>query len=81
MWSPGGTFIAYLSTAPGGENVDLRVVEVATGIEKGKLQLPQDQFSRPRLADWSKDGRYIGVTGSGVWWELWVVEGLQAAIQ
>ena len=74
MWDPSGRFIAYTTPADGTEGSVLRVVDVATGAERGVAQpIPND---RARITDWSRDGRFIGVIASKAWWEYWVVQGL-----
>jgi hypothetical protein len=52
----------------------LRVVNVDTGAEH-ELTVP-NAGHRLVVADWSRDGRYIGYIRFEVWWEYWVVEGL-----
>jgi Tol biopolymer transport system component len=72
MWDPSGRFIGYTGRADG--RPVLRVVEVATGVERD-LPLPS-AWPRWQITDWSRDGRFIGVEKSVNYWEYWVVQGL-----
>ena len=74
MWDPSGRFIAYTTPADGTEGSVLRVVDVATGAERGVAQpIPNN---RAWITDWSRDGRFIGVLASKGRWEYWAVQGL-----
>ena len=84
VWDPTGRFIAF-SGKPDmadGSTAVIRVVEVATGVETD-IPLP-GYFTRNlgigdfvRMADWSSDGRLLGiVVFKDAGWESWVVQGL-----
>jgi Tol biopolymer transport system component len=86
-WDPSGRFIAYTGKVDSGRSAAsvLRVVEIATGVER---ELPLKGYAQNdlQLADWSSDGRYIGISIGPHWesdaWleehpEFWVVQGLQ----
>ena len=74
MWDPSGRFIAYTSTGEGTRDGVLRVVDVATGAERGVAQPIPNKGAR--ITDWSRDGRFIGVLASKGRWEYWAVQGL-----
>ena len=74
MWDPSGKLIAYTARTTDRTGSVLRVVDVITGAEH-ELPVP-NAGHRLMVADWSRDGRYIGYIRFEVWWEYWVVEGL-----
>jgi Tol biopolymer transport system component len=89
VWDPSGRFIAYSGKVDSGKAAAsvLRVVEVATGIEH---DIPLNEYVQNdlQLSDWSRDGRYIGISIGPHWesdaWleehpEFWVVHGLQGS--
>ncbi|MDP2885360.1 MAG: tetratricopeptide repeat protein [Ignavibacteria bacterium] len=83
MWDPTGRFIAYTvrtDTRPGSAWV-LRVVEVATGVERGSVPISHPNWAYLRLTHWSPDGKYIGFFGDQPWWEYWMVQGLQDGVR
>ena len=87
VWDPSGRFLAYTGKVDSGKAAAsvLRVIEVATGVER---EVPLKEYAQNdlQLNDWSSDGRYLGISvgphwGSDAWLEehpeFWVVQGLQ----
>jgi len=78
LWDPSGRFIAYIARPDSGtETHSLRIVDVATETQIGKVLLPEPRWGRIQLTDWSGDGRSIGFFATEVWWEYWVVQDLE----
>ena len=82
VWDPSGRFIAYIAQPDSGTQANvIRIVEVATGVQRGNVPLAELRGGYCRLADWSGDGRSIGFWTSNPWWEYWVVQGLQEGVR
>jgi hypothetical protein len=75
LWDPSGRFVAYTGR-PDSTTVVLRIVEVATGVERGSTTLPGELWGKFDLSDWSRDGRFIGLVTWEERTEYWVVQGL-----
>ncbi len=82
VWDPSGRFIAYIAQPDSetGAHV-IRIVEVATGVQRGNIPLAELRGEYSMLCDWSGDGRSIGFWTSKPWWEYWVVQGLQEGVR
>jgi Tol biopolymer transport system component len=82
VWDPSGRFIAYEAQPDSGAKARvIRIVEVATGVQRGNVPLAELRGGYCRVADWSQDGRSIGFFTSKPWWEYWVVQGLQEGVR
>ena len=82
VWDPSGRFLAYDAQPDSGTNARvIRIVEVATGVQRGNVPLPEFRVAYCSVADWSEDGRSIGFFTSSPWWEYWVVQGLQEGVR
>lgn len=82
VWDPSGRFIAYIAKPDSGAKARvIRIVEVATGVQRGNVPLAELRGEYSMLCDWSGDGRYIGFWTSKPWWEYWVVQGLQDGVR
>ncbi len=82
VWDPSGRFIAYDAQPDSGAKARvIRIVEVATGVQRGNVPLAEALWGRIQLTDWSGDGRSIGFYSSKAWWEYWVVQGLQDGVR
>ena len=75
LWDPSGRFVAYTGREDSARVV-LRIVEVATGGERGSTRLPSELWGKSDLSDWSRDGRFIGFVAWEPRMEYWVVQGL-----
>jgi len=75
LWDPSGRFLAYAGRADS-TAVVLRIVEVATDVERGSTRLPSELWGKFELSDWSQDGRFIGFVAWEPRMEYWVVQGL-----
>jgi hypothetical protein len=82
-WDPSGRFIAYGATESTADSARtlLRVVDIGTGVDR-QIPLPATFPRFLRAADWSRDGRLLGLvattyTGD----EYWVVQGLQEGVR
>ena len=78
LWDPSGRFVAY-ATRDDSTSMVLRVVDVATGVERGSAVLSSALWGKFDLCDWSRDGRFIGLVGWEERMEYWVVQGLEDA--
>jgi len=76
LWDPSGRLLAYTGR-PDSTTVVLRIVDVATGVERGSTPLPSQLWGKFDLSDWSRDGRFIGFVAWEERMEYWVVQGLQ----
>ena len=82
VWDPSGRFISYIAEPDSGAKACvIRIVEVATGVQRGNVPLAELRGGYWRLSDWSGDGRAIGFWTSNPWWEYWVVQGLQDGVR
>ena len=82
VWDPSGRFIAYIAQPDSGAQARvIRIVEVATGVQRGNVPLAELRGEYSMLCDWSGDGRSIGFWTSNPWWEYWVVQGLQDGVR
>lgn len=82
VWDPSGRFIAYIAKPDSGAGRQvIRIVEVATGVQRGNIALAELGGGGCMVADWSGDGRSIGFFMSNPWWEYWVVQGLQEGVR
>jgi Tol biopolymer transport system component len=82
QWSPDGRFIAYLAHPDSGSEASvLRVVEVATGIQRGNIPLPDPHWDRIQLTDWPQAGKSIGFYSDSMWWEYWVIKDLEQGVR
>ncbi len=57
IWSPDGARIAYMSVPPPGGPVEIRVVDVGSGSDRGVV--PGLQVNGPGLLGWSSDGTRV----------------------
>jgi len=77
VWDPSGRFVAYTGNTDLATTV-LRIVEVATGAER-EVPLPNEGKQEAWVADWSWDGRFLGIVSEETKWEYWVLQGLTDA--
>jgi len=78
VWDPSGRFIAYTASVDNAHNV-LRIVDVAAGAQTD-VPMP-DGVSAEFVTDWSRDGRFIGLTADASRYEFWTIEGLLDAVR
>ena len=79
LWDP-SRMLAY-SERVDSATVVLKIVEVATGAERGTARLPSDWWGNFELSDWSHDGRYVGMIHVEPRTEYWVVQGLEGEVR
>lgn len=74
-WDPTGRFVAYTANTDLTTTV-LRIVDVASGAAR-VVPLPNGGKQSAAVADWSRDGRLLGIVAQESTWEYWVIRGLE----